>query len=173
MPTLKIDAFELPALAGLRVDQSYELIGGEAVLRAMSGAGLKQETWRKLRVTTSGSGWIPAGLESLDTTVTHIVGCVVPRRAQAVFATRQATLPAGRRSDAGHLPYGMAFLPSGDFVRVGATLVGNVATVEAVAGAVAYAVGYYPQITAWLMRPAASGSPSEASHDWEIVFEEE
>lgn len=172
MPTLKIDAYELPILAGLQIQQSYELIGGEAVLRAMSGAGLKQETWKKLRVTTSGSGWIPGGLDSLDTAVTHVVGCIVPRVVPAVFVTRQATLPAARRSDAGHVPYGLAIMSDGQAALAAVTLAGNVATVAAVSGAVAYAVGYYPQITAWLMRPAIAGSPSEASHDWEIVFEE-
>lgn len=172
MPVLKIDDFSLPPLAGLQISEATEIIGGEAVLRTMNGTGLKQATWKKRRVTISGSGWIPAGLESLDEMVTHVVGCTVPRRVPAVFATRQATLPTGRRSDARHEPYGMAFLARGDFVAAAVSLAGNVATVAAVSGAVAYAVGYYPQITAWLMRPAVGGSPSEASHDWEIVFEE-
>lgn len=172
MPTLKIGTFTLPVLAGLDIDQSYELIGGEAVFRTLAGTGLKQATWKKLKTTIGGSGWVPAGLEAIDTNSQQVVSCVVPRRVPAVFATRQATLPAARRSDAGHLPYGLATLADGQMVQAAATLAGDVATVAAVAGAVDYAVGYFPQITAWVQRPATGGAPNEASHRWEIVAEE-
>ena len=172
MPTLKIGSFVLPVMASLEIEQAYALIGGEAVFRTVAGTGLKQATWKKLKVTTSGSGWLPAGLETIDTNTQQVVACIVPRSVPAVFATRQATLPTARRSDSGHLPYGLAIMSDGQAVLTTATLAGDVATVTAVAGAVDYAVGYFPQITAWVQRPAVSGSRTDASHRWEIVAEE-
>lgn len=168
MKILKIGTFELPAYAGFDLAQRYEPMGGEDILRAASGRGIKQMTWHKTRVTTSASGWVPPGLQSLDFTVQHALACITPETVPAVFATRQATLPTTRRADAGHLPYGLAQLAGGQTVEAAATLVGNVATVAAVAGAVAYQVGYYPLLTCWLLRPQRSG-PASA---WELVAEE-
>ena len=168
MKILKIGTFELPAYASFDADQRYEPLGGEAILRAVSGRGILQRTWRKTRVITSGSGWVPSGLQSLDFDAQHAVACIVPETIPAVFATRQATLPTTWRADAGHAPYGLAQLPGGQTVEAAATLAGNVATVAAVAGAVAYQVGYYPLLTCWLLRPTRSGPEPR----WELVAEE-
>lgn len=168
MKILKIGSFELPVYAGFDLAQRYEPIGGEAILRAVSGRGIKQMTWGKLRVTTSGSGWVPAGLESLDFTAQHSLACIVPETVPAVFATRQATLPTTRRSDSGHVPYGLAQLAGGQTVETPATMAGNVATVTAVTGAVAYQVGYYPLLTCWVNRPTRSGP----GFSWEFTAEE-
>ena len=172
MLIFKIGTFELPVLAGLDINQSYEEFGGESVFRAADGTGYPQQTWSRLRVTTSGAGWIPSGLQSIDRTTVQTVACVVPRTVPAVFATRQATLPTARRSDAGHQPYGLALFADGQAQLVSVTLAGDIATVANTAGAVAYAVGYFPQFQAYVFRPAISGSPSDASHSWEIVAEE-
>ena len=168
MKILKIGDFELPVYAGFDLTQRYDPIGGEAILRAVSGRGIKQMTWGKLRVTTSGAGWVPAGIESLDFTEQYDLACIVPATVPAVFATRQATLPATRRADAGHLPYGLAQMPNGVTVESAATLAGDVATVAAVAGAVAYQVGYYPLLTCWINRPVRSGP----GFSWELIAEE-
>lgn len=168
MKILKIGTFELPVYAGLDLAQRYEPIGGENIERAVSGRGIFQQTWRKTRVITSGDGWVPPGLESIDNSVQLAVACIKPRTVPAVFATRQATLPTTRRADAGHLPYGLAQLASGQSVLAAATLAGNVATVEAIAGAVAYQVGYYPLLTCWVKRPSESGP----GHSWEFEAEE-
>jgi hypothetical protein len=165
---LKIGTFELPVYASFDLTQRYEPLGGEAILRAGTGRGIKQMTYRKLRVTISGSGWVPAGLDSLDFTAQHALACIAPETVPAVFATRQATLPEARRSDTGHVPYGLAQLAGGQTVEAAATLAGNVATVAAVTGAVAYQVGYYPLITCWINRPVRSGP----AHSWELVAEE-
>jgi len=164
----KIGSFELPAYAGLDITQRYEPIGGEAILRAVSGRGIKQMTWSKLRVTTSGSGWVPAGLESLDFTAQHLLACITPETVPADLLTRQATLPAARRSDGKHIPYGLAQLANGQTQQVTATLAGELATVAAVAGAVRYQVGYYPLLTCWINRPTRSGP----DHSWEFIAEE-
>ncbi len=169
---LKIGALAIPTLAALDLEQGYEPLGGEAIFRTVSGVGLKQSTWQKTRITTSGSGWLPAGLETLDTTAQLTLACVVPRAVPAVFATRQAILPSARRTDAGHLPWGVAYLADGSPVVTGATLAGNMATLDAVDGAVAYQALYLPQFTVWASRPTGSGTRSDASYRWELVCEE-
>lgn len=172
MIILKIGSLDIPTLAALDLEQSYEPLGGEAIFRTVSGLGLKQTTWRKTRIVTSGSGWMPAGLETLDTTAQLTLSCIVPRRVPAVFATRQATLPAARRSDAGHTPWGIATRADGGTVLTAVSLAGNIATVTAVSGAVAYDVLYFPQFTVWAGRPTDSGARGDASYRWELVCEE-
>ncbi len=168
MKILKIGAFELPVYAGLDLTQRYEPIGGETILRAVNGRGIKQMTWHKTRVVTSGAGWVPSGVQSLDFSASHILACVTPETVPADPLTRQAVLPAARRVDAGHLPYGLAQLATGHTVAADVSLVGHVATVNAVAGAVGYQVGYYPLMTAWVNRPSRSGPGNQ----WELIAEE-
>jgi hypothetical protein len=165
---LKIGAFELPAYASFDLVQRYEPIGGETILRTISGRGIMQRTWRKTRVVTSGSGWVPSGIQSLDFETQQEVACIAPETVPADFATRQVEIPWVWRSDGGHLPYGLAQLPGGNTVGASVTMAGDVATVAAVAGAVAYQVGYYPVLTCWLLRP----NRSNTDHAWELIAEE-
>lgn len=169
---LKYGTLEIPLLAALDIEQTYPPIGGEALLRTVSGAGIKQMTWRKTRIVTTGSGWLPAGLDTLDTSATIAIACVVPRAVPAVFVTRQATLPAARRADAGHLPWGVAVMPDNSVIVTPAAMAGNVATLDAVANAVSYKALYLPLITCWALRPTDSGTPGDASYRWEITAEE-
>lgn len=168
--SLQIGGVVIYDLEALDLDQQYELIGGEVIQRTISGAGLKQMTWSKLRVTTSGSGWLPPALALLDVSLQMTLRCAVPRAIPC--AGLVATLPAARRGDAGHLPYALAILASGQAVRTPVAIVGNTATVTAVAGAAGYRVYYYPELTVWALRPGGSGSRSEATHRWELVCEE-
>lgn len=168
--SLQIGAVSLDPIEALDLEQTYEYLGGETIQRAMAGGGLKQMTWSKLRVQTSGQGWLPPGLADLDTSQQMTLRCIVPRAIPC--AGLVATLPAARRGDAGYLPYGIATLASGQAVKTPAALVGNVATLAAVAGAVSYRALYYPELTVWAMRPSHSGSRSEATHRWELICEE-
>lgn len=170
--TLQIDNLTIGLYAGHELVQSYESIGPESIRRAVSGRGIKQMTYDKLRISTTGRGWIPAGLAQLNYAVTHILRCIKPRRLDADFATRQITLPATRRSDSGYLPFGYAFMPDGSVRTSGVSLIGNVATVDAVSGAVAYAVGYFPQVTAYLTRPKESLDTAGGAYSWELIAEE-
>jgi hypothetical protein len=170
--SLEIGTLVIPLLAGMDIDQQYSALGSETILRAVSGRGIKQMTYNRMRVTTGGSGWMPAGLEALDFTAQHVIKCVVPRGLTAVFATRQATLPAARRSDGDYTPFGTALLAAGRAVNTPVSMAGNVATCTAVSGAVSYHVSYYPAPTVWIMRPETSGSLADASYRWDIVAEE-
>lgn len=170
---LKIGSFELQKVAALEIDQSYEPLGGESIFRTVSGRGIKQTSWRKTRISTSGSGWMPAGLESLDTTVQHVLSCIVPRCVPASLLTRQALLPAARRTDAGHLPWGIAILADGSPVVTGISVsASHIATIDEVAGAVAYQAMYLPEFTVWVSRPTDSGTPGDAGYAWQLVAEE-
>jgi hypothetical protein len=174
LKSLWIGSIEIPLRSVLDLDQTYEPIGGESILRTLSGIGIKQQTWSRLRVVTSGGGWIPPGLAALDCSTQQTVACVVPRTI-AADVNRQATLPAARRADAGCLPYGLALLDDSRVVEVAASLAGNVATAAAYSGAgvaVGYLLAYYPLLTCWLLRPTESGSRAEATHRWELVAEE-
>lgn len=167
MIVLKIDSFALPVCAGFEIEQQYAPIGPASIRRAVSGRGIKQRTYRRTRIVTSGNGWVPSGLQSLDFDAQHELSCVTPETVPAVFATRQATLPATRRADAGHLPYGLAQMADGHTVLAGVTMAGNVATVDAVAGAVAYQAGYFPKFTVWLNEPTR-----RTGNAWELIAEE-
>jgi len=173
MIMLKIGSLEIQTLAALEIEQTYAPIGGEGIRRTIGGAGIKQRTWKKTRISTSGSGWLPAGLDTLDTDAVMSLACITPRSVPAVLATRQATLPTTRRSDAGHTPWGVAILADGGAVKTPVTLTGNVATLDAVAGAVAYQAMYLPQYTVLAMRPTESGTRGDASYRWEITCEEQ
>lgn len=170
--SFQLGAFSIPTIAGFDIEQQYEAIGGESIFRAISGRGIKQMTFNKLRVITSGEGWIPSGLEALDFAAQHALRCVVPRGIPADFSTRQATLPSARRADSGFTPFGVAVLADGSIRPVEVSLTGDVATLAAASGAVAYQVSYYPQLTVWITRPSSSGSLSDASYRWELVCEE-
>ncbi len=171
MKTLKIGSIEIPARSSLDLEQTYEPLGGETILRTLSGAGIKQATWQKTRTVISGGGWIPPGLAHLDYTTQQTFACIVPR-ALIANGARQATLPAARRGDAGFEPWGWAMMVDGSVIASELTVVSHVATVAAVADAIGYQVLYYPLITCWISRPNESGSRGEATYRWELIAEE-
>lgn len=171
MKLLKIGSIEIPQHATLDLDQTFEPIGGETILRTVSGLGIKQATWRKLRTTISGGGWSPSGLAAIDYTQQQVIACITPLSVNA-NASREATLPVGRRSDSGYLPHGFAFMADGGRVATPVVMIGNVATLDAVTGAIGYQASYYPLLTCWASRPTESVSRGDASYRWELVAEE-
>ena len=171
MLTLKFGTIDIPLRSALEIDQSYESIGGETTLRTIDGTGIKQETWKKLRTVISGGGWIPPGIAALDTAASISVACIAPQGIVA-DAGRQATLPAARRSDAGHTPWALALLPDGGLANTTLGIAGNVATAGAVAGATGYLINYVPLLHCWVNRPTQSFSVAAGSHTWEIIAEE-
>lgn len=168
----QVGSFVLPLAAGLDLQQNYEQLGGQGILRAVSGRGIKQRTFNKLRVRTSGSGWMPSGLEEIDQDAQHVMKCIAPRRVRANFSTRQAPLPTARRSDSGFTPFAVAELAGGRLVDCAVTMAGDVATAAAVSGALAYHVNYYPQLTVYVLSPTTSGNAGDASYGWELIAEE-
>jgi hypothetical protein len=169
--TLKIGSLEIPVRAAIDADQTYTQLGGETILRTISGAGIRQETWKRTRTTINGNGWLPAALAAIDTTVSMDVACIAPQ-ALVADVNRQATIPAARRSDAGHLPWAFALMPDGALANTTLTIVGNVATAAAVSGSTGYLIHYFPLLHCWVNRPSQSFSLARAMHTWELIAEE-
>lgn len=169
---LKIGALSIPTVAALELSQEYPHLDPESIFRTVDGTGIKQMTWSKQRIVTSGSGWLPAGLDTLDTSAQMVLSCIAPRAVPANFSTRQATLPVKRRSDSGHVPWGVALMADGSPVYTAASMAGNVATLTAVTGAVAYQALYLPEYTVWAMRPTESGNRGDATYQWQLTCEE-
>lgn len=171
MKTARIGAVDIPLRGGIDLETTLEWLGGETILRTIGGTGIKQATWSKLRITFSGTGWIPPGLAGIDTTQQQTVASAVPC-ALTADGSRQATLPTARRSDTGYEPWAWAIMPDGSVQDTALALVGNVGTADAVADALSYQILYYPQITAWLSRPTESGERTTASYRWELIAEQ-
>lgn len=171
MSDLKIGSVEISRLSALDLEQSYEILGGETILRTIDGTGIKQSTWSKLRTTISGGGWLPPGLATLDVTTQQTVACFVPR-AIPCDVNRQATLPTARRSDSGYTPWALAFLADGSAQETPVSIQGNVGTATDVQGAIGYQINFLPAFTAWVSRPTESGNRGDASYRWEVVAEE-
>jgi|GEM_PF-1019549 hypothetical protein len=169
--TLKIGSIEIPLRSALDCATAYEQIGGETILRTINGSGIRQETWKKLRATVSGSGWIPPGLDAVDSTQQQVVAFAAPL-AVTCDGSRQATLPAGRRSDSGYTPWAIALLADGGIIDTPVAVVGDTATADAVADAIGYQAWYYPQITAWVSRPSQSLEHQTATWSWELFVEQ-
>jgi len=167
---LKIGTLDIPVRSVLDADQTYAPIGGETILRTLNGSSIRQESWKKLRTTITGSGWLPAGLSVIDTTVPNFVACIAPQSLSSANGT--FTLPTARRSDPGHEPWAFALMVDGAIRSSHLTLIGDVATVTAVADAVGYIVHYFPLLQCWVNRPVQSFSQASATHSWEIIAEE-
>lgn len=166
---LKIGSFSLPVMGAFDIAQTYTPLKSESIFRTISQRGIKQSTPnKKLRISTTGTGWIPSGLEAIDTDQQHQLACISPRMLAADLLTRQAVLPVGRRGDLHHLPYGLAMFSNHRVQRTPAVMTGNTATLDAVPGAVAYQVCYYPLLLCWIGRPTISGPDFR----WEFEAEE-
>lgn len=143
----------------LNYTQDFESIGGSSLLRMMSGAGLKQSNWAKLKVSISGNGGYPFGFSSLDYSKKITVKCGAPRA--IVKTTNTLVLPPNRRTDAGYEPYTLK-------------LVEGLWIPEAAPGvAIAYKLLYWPQLVCFMEAPQESisfeGSPPTS---WSITAEE-
>lgn len=155
-----------PSLSiGLR--QDYRPIEAATLHRMADGTGLKQSRWSKLATTLSGDEVLPVSLEALDYSSPMAIWCVQPRRLSSVSAV--IALPAARRTDVP--PYGFA-LVSGRLVPVDVAVVGDVATLDTVAGASGYALYYHPILTVYAVRPTESGDIRNARYGWELTAEE-
>lgn len=168
-PDLMIDGLRLPLPIAGEIEQSYEFFGGYTMLRLGAGAAVHQEAWRRIRTTLSASGIAPPGLDGIDWSQPHTLGCVAARSIQS--ASNVITIPAARRTDAP--PYGWAITAAGLLIPAAIAVVGNIATLGAVGGAIGYHVAWYPLLT---VRVPAGLSVRFDAHgalaSWELACEE-
>ena len=169
LPLLTINSQPIHLLASTRLQQSYNRVGGgETVLRLGNGAAVKQNVWRKRTTTISAAGRMPPALEAIDWTASVTIGCVALVAIRS--ATTTITLPTARRTDVG--PFGFAMLPGGSLVKTSIDVTAHVATLGAVAGALAYFAHYYPLLTCYSPGPDQRTDATGTAVGWDLFAEE-
>jgi hypothetical protein len=166
--TLEIGGLVVTVQAAGEIEQSFDDIGGSAIIRMLDGTGIKQSHWRKLRTRITGSGQVPPGLAGLNYDDELLLKSCGARSIQA--ATNVITVPAARRTDAGYEPRGYAIV-NGMYAFTPLALVGDVATLTAVSGAQGYGVKYWPQLTV-LAEFSESNQETRSIWSWQIEAEE-
>lgn len=165
----ELGAVVVPAHVALGFNQRIETFGGSRRLRLGTGNGIQQTVWRRRRITLSGEGWCPPGLDALNYNGPLTLKCGLP---VAVLSTATTvTLPTARRTDAGYLPFARAHLPDG-WVETSVSITNHVATLGAVSGAISYSVWYWPQLSVLADPPSQEFDASGGAVAWELVCEE-
>lgn len=173
--TIILGGIEIPFHAGLNLTQSYDALGGFAVLRTMNGSAIKQQNWSKLQTQISGDGTIPNGLASLDFSVSHILACGASRSVASL--SEVITLPPGRRAEPdfvekGYAITGIAF-EGALWVETPITgIVSDVATLTIVPGALQYRVDFFPLLTVFAEPPSDNMNVHGSDFNWSISAEE-
>ncbi|MDR1889678.1 MAG: hypothetical protein LBQ81_09925 [Zoogloeaceae bacterium] len=171
-PKLIIGDLEIPTLGRVdQLSQRYDPLGGQSIFRAITGRGINQETWKKTRVTTSGSGWSPPNeLWRLDTSEPLILKCVAPMTLFLPAGANAVTLPQKRRTDAP--PFAIARWQHQE-LALPVSVADDIATVD-LSGIpdAEVRVSYYPEFEVWAFRPTQSADLNGAIFGWELVCEE-
>lgn len=158
-----LGGIEVPMRASLNMRQTYQELGGRAVVRKADGSAVVMQRWTKLRTTLSGDGPLPPGLSSLDLSQPLTLKCAAERAITS--ASNVITVPAARRSDPGYEPYGMAIINDLP-VPTAISWSVNVATLTTVAGASAYQVRYFPELTVVIPLGGFNEQLDEMSGTW-------
>lgn len=166
--SLKIGATTIIPHAGFDIRQSYDMLQARYARRAMNGNLRVQQRWQKLQSSISGSGWLPDGLDGINLALFYDVSCIQPLSADA--AGNIIAVPRVFRSDAPYAPQGIAIV-NDEPVPTTLALVGNVATLDTVAGASRYQVLYYPIITG-MLSIARQFDDANGVSGWTIEVEE-
>lgn len=164
-PNLIVAGLEVPLEASLRLTQSFEWIGGRSVRRTMTGAAIEQRTWKKLRTTIAGGGWMPEGLASAEGAVQ--IDCVATL--SITSPANAIALPTDARGDVGH--FGWAWV-AGQRVATPVNIAGRTATLTAVPGATRYMAEYWPSVLMVLDPITPAQDLGTRDYDWTITAEE-
>lgn len=164
-----IAGISIAPVAGFEVRQTLDPIEAKTILRTLNGTGIQQSRWKKLQSTITGAGWLPDGLDALNTDNAVAVSCIEPL--SVASASNIITIPRACRSDSPYAPQGAAIV-DGQLVQTPLTLAGSVATLMAVAGATQYHVVYYPVITGFVT-VRRSFDDARQVHNWTIEVVEQ
>ena len=168
MKVLVIGGIEIPLKSSHQLTQDYEPIQAVNRVRMMSGALQQQTAWNgKILTTISGSGLIPAGIQSLDFTSTITIKCIAERTVTS--ASNVIAVPSSRRSDYG--VEGRA-LVDGVWQSTPVSMATNVATLTTVAGATQYQAIYWPELICFLDPPSENRDARTSTYAWSITAEE-
>lgn len=142
--SLIIGGITIPGLAGFSLKQTYQPILARTLKRSKNGTLTIQSRYRKLQSRISGSGWLPDGLDAIDTDAPQAVSCI--HGLSIAAASNVITIPRPFRTDSGFTVQGVAIV-NDQSVVTSVALAGSVATLTPVAGASQYHILYYPVLT--------------------------
>lgn len=165
---IQIAGILIPFDAAHRISQTYETLGGRALLRTLNGAGILQSQWAKVRTVIRGEGRYPDQLAGVDWSTSFEVQCLAPL---ALHSSGTAiTLPASRRAD--WSPFSKA-LVDGRLVSTSLSVVVNAGTIGAVSGATSYLTYYWPKLTCYAVSPPSRSFDGRGPvAGWELIAEE-
>lgn len=170
MINIEIGGIIITDIAGYDIKQTYSSVdGGSSLLRSMNGTGIKQTRWEKIKITTTGTGWIPPALQTLDTNAQQVMKCTAPMHSQS--ASNVITISADRRTDTGSEPFGLAFV-NGNWIDTPCAMSVNQATLTAVAGATLYRACWYPEYTVYADRVVDDGDLGGPYYSWSFTAEQ-
>ena len=150
--------------------QSFRRVGGGRVRRRTQNGGVKTaEHWNKLSTSITGSGRIPSGLSGLDYNAQMELSSGSPE--SITSASNVIVIPANRRSDTDHDPYGFAVF-SDHVIATPVSISGDTATLTPIANAQGYNIAYFPKITVVAEEPVESFNRSQGIFSWSIQAEE-
>jgi len=168
--TLTIDVLEIPILEAANYSETLERIGGFVLLRTVLGGAKRQCNWAKHRISLAGDGSIPSALLELDHTVQHTLKLACPQAIQGT--TNVITIPAARRADVPLEGYAVMDI-DGYLVETSVvSVVGDIVTLTAVTGAVAYRVNYWPEFEVFADPPSTNDNRRGAGSQWTMNCEE-
>lgn len=147
--------------------QSYEPLGGSAVVRLSGGAAVKMRHWRKTAIAISGTGWMNPGLDGLDYDGPLELRCTHPQSVTSTGTT--IALTGTPRPDVA--PWAHA-LVGDQWLRTPCSVAAGVATVTPVAGAELYQVCWMPVFTVFCEPPPTGLDAGAAAFSWSITAEE-
>lgn len=169
--TFKLAGLSIPYQSHLDLAQSYEEERATRVTRHADGSARKQTAWRgKIKTKLTGSGWYPPGLEAIDYDGSLEMHCIAAKCVTS--AARVIEIPAARRADYGYAPYAAATVDGGRVEADIDSLVGDVVTVAALAGAQYYHVYYYPRINVFADAPSIDHDAITDKYTWALEARE-
>lgn len=166
---IKIAGVTLPFDAAWQLSQTYETLGGRALLRTLNGTGVLQSHWSKVRTVIRGQGRYPDALSAVNWATSISIECAAPLGIHS--AGTAVTLPAARRTD--WAPFAQAVV-DGRTVPTSLSIAVNAGTLGAVAGATSYITYYFPILACYAVQaPSRSFDGRVAGQaGWELIAEE-
>jgi len=173
--TFELGSVIVPIHSAFELSQTYEPLGGFTTIRMLNGAALKQQNWEKIGTNVQGRGTIPSGLEGLDYSAAQLMKCAATRAVTA-FST-SIVIPAERRSDAGFIPTGWAYVdPEGKnrglWQETPIGIVVDTVTLTAVVGALNYQVRYFPEFSVFAEKPSQNIDVHPSDQSWTLEAEQ-
>lgn len=165
---LVINGVVLSMPEGFDITQTYEPLGGFSTLRMASGAGVRQEHWRKVKTTISANGWTPPALDTINWAQSVTIDCTAPRALRSL--SNVVALPTSRRPDVA--PYAWATMADGTVVEAASQIAGDTMVITPVDSAVGYGVHYWPRLVVFSDGPSQDYDIAAATSAWRLTGEE-